>query len=529
MSHKLFNSMFRHSLILWLLWLNGCAVGPDFEKPAGKAPAKWADLPAKTESAQPELPSKTIQATPEKEWWKQFNDPLLSSLIERALRENMTLRTASTLLAQSRAYRGIAGADQFPMLNSNASYSRVRPSQEGILGLSKTLMGSGGSASMANGSGMSTAANGVGIGAIAFPAAGIQPFNLYEYGFDASWEVDLWGRVRREMESAEASVEASRDAHHDAQLSVIAEVARNYIELRRLQGSRDIAQKRRDIAQEQLDLMGQQATRGVVTDIEVETAKAGLAGVQADLPLLDQKIEQTLNQLSLLLSTQPGTLTAELSAPRPVPAIPARVRIGLPSELAQRRPDIRQAEANLHAALADIGMATADFYPRVTLSGSAGFQALRLRDMGNWAAMQYAMGPTITLPIFQGGRLQSTLELRQAQHQQAAIAYHNTVLSAWHEIDNSLSAYNESQRRQQALQSAAESNEQALNLGHQRYRQGVANFLPVLQARATLLQSEQAKIDGATTMATNLVALYKALGGGWQVVQEQEVAENTEK
>jgi NodT family efflux transporter outer membrane factor (OMF) lipoprotein len=512
--------------ILSLLLLGGCAVGPDFEKPSSKAPEKWSDLPAKTVQANSELPSSTIQAAADTTWWKQFNDPLLSSLVERALRDNMTLRTASTLLAQSRAQRGIAGADQFPMLNGNASYTRFKPSQEGILSLSKTLMGAGGTASAANGTGMSTSANGTGVGAIGISAAGIQPFNLYQYGFDASWEVDLWGRVRRELESAEAGVEASREEHHDAQLSVIAEVAKNYIELRRLQGSRDIAQQRRDVAQEQLDLIGQQAARGVVTDIEVETAKAGLANVQAELPQLDQQIEQTVNQLSLLLSRQPGTLTAELSAPRPVPAIPARVRIGLPSELAQRRPDIREAEARLHGALADIGMATAEFYPRFTLSGSAGLQALNFRNLGNWAALQYAMGPTVTLPLFQGGRLTSTLELRQAEHQQAAIAYHNTVLSAWHEIDNNLSAYHESQRRQQALLTSVRSNAQALTLGRQRYQQGVADFLPVLQARSILLQSQQAEINGAGTMATNVVALYKALGGGWQVTQEQEVAES---
>ncbi|WNV05588.1 efflux transporter outer membrane subunit [Candidatus Methylospira mobilis] len=515
----------RLGCLLVALLLGGCAVGPDFEKPVARSPQKWSELPANTVLAQSELPSKTIQASPDREWWRQFNDPVLSSLVERALQGNMTLRTASALLAQSRAQRGIAGADQFPMLNGNASYTRFKPSQDGILSLSKTLTGTGGATS-ANGTGMSTSANGTGVGAIGIPAAGIQPFNLYQYGFDASWEVDLWGRVRRELESAEAGVEVSREEHHDAQLSVIAEVARNYIELRRLQGRREIARQRRDVAQEQLDLIGQQAARGVVTDIEVETAKAGLSNVLAELPQLDQQVEQAVNQLSLLLGRQPGTLTGELSAARPVPAIPARVRIGLPSELAQRRPDIREAEARLHGALADIGMATAEFYPRFTLSGSAGLQALNYRNLGNWAALQYAMGPTVTLPLFQGGRLVSTLELRQEEHRQAAIGYQNTVLSAWHEIDNSLSAYNESQRRQLALQASVHSNAQALTLGQQRYRQGVANFLPVLQARATLLQAEQAEIDGAGVMATNIVALYKALGGGWQVAQEQEVAEN---
>ena len=247
------------------------------------------------------------------------------------------------------------------MLNGNASYTRMQPSDKGILSLAKSLAGGSGTASSANGTGLSTSANGVGAGAIGVPAAGIPPFNLYQYGFDASWELDLWGRVHREMESAEAGVEASREQHHAAQLSVIAEVARNYIELRRLQGNRDALSRQRDIAQEQLDLTGYKTARGVGTAIDVETAKARLANVQAQLPELDQQIEQTINQLTLLLSSQPGALTAELSTPRPVPAIPAQVGIGLPSELAQRRPDIREAEASLHKALANIGLATAGF------------------------------------------------------------------------------------------------------------------------------------------------------------------------
>lgn len=515
----------KFGAVIWLLWLTGCTVGPDFEKPSANPPGKWADFPAVKQYEQSVLPSKILEAPLEKEWWRQFNDALLSSLIERAISKNMTLRSASTLLAQSRALQGIASADQFPRLNGNASYSRLQPSKKGILNLSQALSGGSSFATSTNTS-MGTAANGTGAGAIGFPAAGVQPFNLYQYGFDASWELDLWGRVQRELESAEAAVEASREQHHTAQLSVIAEVARNYIELRRLQGNRNIATQQRDIAQEQLELAGYKAARGLTTDIDVETAKNGLANAQAQLPQLDQQIEQTLNQLSLLLSEQPGTLTLELSTPQPIPAIPAQVNIGLPSELALRRPDIREAQANLHKALANIGMATADFYPRFTLSGSAGFQALRLKDLANWSALQYAIGPSIMLPIFQGGRLVSTLELRQAEHQQAAIAYRNTVLTAWHDIDNSLSAYNEAQLRQQALQTALQSNTEALNLKQQRYRQGVTDFLPVLQAKAARLQAEQSEIDGASTTATNMVALYKALGGGWRMTQEQETETN---
>jgi NodT family efflux transporter outer membrane factor (OMF) lipoprotein len=184
--------------------------------------------------------------------------------------------------------------------------------------------------------------------------------------------------------------------------------------------------------------------------------------------------------------------------------------------LTRRRPDIRQAEAQLHAATADIGVAVADFYPRITLSGSVGMQALQFKDIGNWAARQYALGPSITLPIFEGGRLKATLELREAQQQEAAIAYHNTVLLAWHEVDNALTNYAEEQRRNDALDQSVRSSRQTLELAQRRYRAGISNFLPVLDAQRTVLQVEQDYANSASTLAADLVALYKALGGGWE-------------
>ena len=502
----------RSWLMPCLLLLNACSLGPDFNKPQEQTPQNWAELPAvqrAAASASAQFSADAVQQA----WWRQFNDPLLSALIERALRENLSLRTAAAMLAQSRAQQGIAAADQFPQLNGNAAYTRMQASQKGILNVAKTLSGGGGSAAGTAG----TSANGVGAGAIGVPAAGIQPFSLYQYGFDAAWELDLWGRVRREQEAAAAELQATLEQQHAAQLSVVAEVARYYVELRRWQGRRDLARRLCDIAGQQLDLIKLQAKHGIVTSVEVAAAQAALADAQANQPVPEQQIEQTINQLSLLLSERPGALTAELQAGGPLPAMPATVAMGLPSELAQRRPDIRAAEARLHAALADIGMAEADFYPRFTLSGSTGLQALRLRDLSNWSAWQYAIGPSITLPIFQGGRLESTLALRQAQHQQAAIAFRSALLTAWHEIDNSLSAIQQARQRCLALQQAIAADTLARDLDQSRYQQGVSNLLPVLQAKVRLLQVEQQQIDETGAALTQLIALYKALGGGWRL------------
>jgi NodT family efflux transporter outer membrane factor (OMF) lipoprotein len=504
------------AVIILSLLLPGCAVGPDFEKPQAPAPSTWPGLPVQPEASLTRLPSRVVTEPVDVTWWRRFNDPVLTSLEERAARANLSLRTATVRLAQARAQRGIVGADQFPLLRGNASYTRAKPSEKGVFSIMSHLLGGGGTASTASGAGAGTAASGTGIGVVGIPAANIKPFNLWQYGFDASWELDLWGRVRREVESADANVEASAEAYRDLLLSVLAEVARDYIELRRIQRSLTIAQENLATAQESLTLTEQRAASGLVSDLDVAEARTQLATIQAQIPQLEQQEVETVNQLGLLLGEPPRTLQAELTAPRPVPPIPPRVPIGLPSELARRRPDIRQAEAQLHAATADIGVAVADFYPRITLSGSLGLQALQFKDLGNWAARQYALGPSLTLPIFEGGRLKATLELREAQQQETAIAYHNTVLQAWHEVDNALTAYADEQRRNDALAKAVQSSREALSLARRRYRVGVSDFLPVLDAQRTLLQTEQDYTNSTSTLATNLVALYKALGGGWE-------------
>jgi len=204
--------------------------------------------------------------------------------------------------------------------------------------------------------------------------------------------------------------------------------------------------------------------------------------------------------------------------------VPPRVPIGVPSELARRRPDIRQAEAQLHAATADIGVAVADFYPKITLSGSIGLQALKAKDLGNWSARQYGLGPTISLPIFEGGRLRATLALRKVEQQEAALNYQQTVLQAWHDVDNALVAYSAEQRRHDALAAAETQQALALRLARERYTQGVSDFLNVLDAERALLQSQQQLADSSVNISTNLVQLYKALGGGWEPTYPVETA-----
>ncbi|MGH7153253.1 MAG: efflux transporter outer membrane subunit, partial [Acetobacteraceae bacterium] len=252
------------------------------------------------------------------------------------------------------------------------------------------------------------------------------------------------------------------------------------------------------------------------TDLDVANAAAQVRTTAAQIPALEQQEHQLINALSFLLAKPPNALTAELAVPRPVPPVPPQVPVGFPSELARRRPDVRQAEAQLHAATANIGVAVAAFYPQITLNGSAGFQALNFDKLWTWPARMYALGPGITLPIFEGGQLRETVELRKAQQQEAAIAYQRTVLQAWHEVDNALDAYRREQQRRQQLVQAVADNRRALGLAQSRYQEGVADFLSVLTAEQNLLATEQQLANSTTAVSDNLVALYKALGGGWE-------------
>ncbi|HTW29991.1 MAG TPA: efflux transporter outer membrane subunit [Acetobacteraceae bacterium] len=490
--------------------LAGCTVGPNFRAPSFWSPASW--FASRPKPAQT-LPSVTVAAPLNPNWWEAFHDPILTSLEDRIASDNLDVRTATVRLAESRAQRSIVSADEFPQVNGNASYTREKASARGLLGLA-----SGSAGSAASGASQGTVANGSGFGAGGIPgqSAGLQPFNLWQYGFDASWELDLWGRVRREIESAGASVEASAEARRDTLLSVMAELARDYIELRGLQRNLQITQENLKTQESSLQLTRARYAGGLTSDLDVANAAAQVASTAALIPNLQQRIEQEINRLSFLLAEPPGALRGMLEEARPVPPVPPVVPIGLPSELARRRPDIREAEAKLHAATADIGVATADFYPQVTLSGSLGIQSLQFKDLANWGARQYALGPGITLPIFQGGRLRGTLELRKEQQKEAALDYQQTVLQAFHDVDNALIAYRAEQRRREELATAVQQNRRAVALAQSRYQQGITDFLEVLDAQRSLLAAEEEYSNSTTTVSTNLVQLYKALGGGWE-------------
>ena len=321
------------------------------------------------------------------------------------------------------------------------------------------------------------------------------------------------------MESANASVEASAELRRDVQLSIQAETARDYIQLRSVQAQRNTTEQNLVLARHSLKLTAVKMRDGVATRLEGAEAQAQVALIQARLPILDQQQSRLINALSFLLGEQLGALNAELVAAKALPLTPAKVPVGLPSELTRRRPDIRAAEAKLHAATANIGIATTDFYPRLTLSGDVGLQAMQFSQLGSWGAHYFSFGPSLTLPIFEGGRLRGQLALRKAQQQEAAIHFQSTVLKAWHEVDDAMVDYDTYQQQRNQLKIMVDNDRLALIAAQQQYVGGATDFLNVLTVQKALLNAQQALVVSNAEVSLSIVQLYKALGGGWSTEQ----------
>ena len=493
----------KFKIIVTCIILGSCTVGPDFVPPETKTPPSF-DRDADAINTQDKIEDKPFDP----KWWSPLNDPELDRLVERLSKENLDLQTATSRIQQSRAQLGIAEADFYPQINGNAQYTREKESDKGAISL---LGGTG-----ASGTTGGAAAGGM-MGASDIPSTTkIPPFSIYQYGFDASWEIDLWGRVRRSVEAADASLEASEDARRDSQRSLTAELVSDYLQLRGTQESIKVTKENLEVTKELAHLNDERAKGGLGNELDVSNAKAQDQTTQAQLPQFEQQQKQLMNAIALLLSQPPGALESELIIPQKLPLIPPKVPIGIPSDLIKRRPDIRESEAQLHSATAEIGVAKADFFPRVTLMGDGELQSLHFNTLNDWAAHSYTFGPSVSLPIFEGGRLVSTLKLRNDQQKEAALTYQKTVLTAFHEVDNALTAFQKEQIRYNNLNSAADHNKEAVKFAQERYDNGISTYLDVLTAEQNLQTTELQAINSKQTISINMVQLYKALGGGWE-------------
>ena len=462
------------------LLLGGCTVGPDFHKPVVEVPPLWGVV-------NQDVPSRTVSGEVDVSWWLRFRDPVLSSLVVRLVAQNLDLKTAAERIVQNRSQRQIAAAQGLPTLNEQSQYTRERISTRGL-------------------------------GAVlqAAPGAPLE-FDIFQNGLTSSWELDLFGRVRRSVEAADANLLASVESRRALALSILAELAQNYLQLRGTQALLAVAERNLTIAIESTRLVRERFRNGVGTTLDLAQAQSQQATVAATVPPLRTQLAALTNAIGLLLGEVPRALEEELLPPALLPAVPDTVPVGLPGDLVRRRPDVREAEAQLHAATAEIGVAVANFYPDITLTGVADVNGLRLRDAFSLPARAFDVGPTITIPLFQGGRLTGQLRLRESQQRVAAIAFQKTLLTAWQDVDNALVAYAEAQRRRMQTAEAMKQNENALRAARQRYVTGASDFLNVVSSERLLLQSQNNLATDDTQIATNLVALYRALGGGWEI------------
>jgi NodT family efflux transporter outer membrane factor (OMF) lipoprotein len=478
-----------------LTLLSGCVVGPNFVPPTADLPPAWSQAALGVNAA----------ASSDDAWWTVFGDPELGSLVDRAQAGNLATRQAVLRIDEARAERRAAAAGAWPQVSVGGAYQNSRISERTAL---TSLFATYGAAARG-------AAGALGGVPGALPTLN-NPFDLYQWGADASWELDLFGRVRRTVEAADASTEAAVQDSRAVRVALSAEVAAAYVELRGAQALRRLSEARLATARDLLRLAEQAREADLGGDQDIADAKAAVASAEAVLPPLQAQETLDRNQLALLLAENPGALETELAAPAPLPAAPRLASTGLPSDLARRRPDIRRAEAELHAAVAMQGVAVADLYPRVVLQASGGYQASHPGDLTSWAAHYLTVGPTLDLPLFDAGRRRANIQLQDVRAKEAALAYAQTVLGALHEVEDAMAVYGRERARLVALQTVVDQQNAAFDLAHRRYAAGSSAFREVLANQDRLQAAQLAQVQSAMAADEDLVALYRALGGGWE-------------
>lgn len=463
--------MQRTSLIvIAALALAACAIGPSYERPDAELPQRFAGA---TDAAY------TTQAVPTR-FWTVFDDEVLTSLIDEAAAANHDLRIAAARFDEARALRRDAAFDFGPVIGANGSVQRTRFSD---------------------------------IESPAGAAAGV--LDIHDARFDAAWELDVFGRVRRGYEQRGAELESTAAALQDTLVTVTSEVARNYFELRGLQSRYDVAKRNAEVQSSSLELTKARRNAGSGTDLDVARAQSQLSTTLATLPQLQAAMARAQYRLAVLLGRQPGGLEARL-AYQPIPAMPSFTPVGDPAEWLRRRPDVRVAERNLAAATAGIGVAVGDLFPKVSLVGSFGSTALESNQLGDASAENYRFGPSISWAIFDLGHVQARIDAARARTDGALARYEQAVLRALEDTEGSLVAYSRAVEREASLAEAAQASAVAAQLASVRYEEGVSDFLLVLDAERTQLEADDRLAQSRADSATALVAVYKALGTGWQ-------------
>ena len=427
-------------------------------------------------------------------WWEAFDDERLTGYVRDAVERNHDVAGGRARIREARALRRFAGARSLPSVGAGASFQSFETSENGVLGS-------------------------LGAGRI--------DDELFEGSFDARWEIDVFGGARREAEAAGARLEAAVEAQRATVLSVVSEVARNYMELRGTQRRIELAERNIAIQSDTLELVTNKEQAGLASELDVRRAASQLRATNSRVPNLRAAVRAAAFRIAVLTGRRPDELLDELAEPRPVPVPPELVPVGLPGELLLRRPDVRSAERELHAATADIGVATAELYPRFFLTGAAGTESLSFTDAFDAASGFFRIGPRIRWPLFQGGRSRAGISAAEARRDAAYQRFQRVVLTALEDVERSLAGYAEEQLERRELERAVEASTRAVELASAQYDEGLADFLTVLDAERTLREVEDRLATSKMDAALEVIRLYKALGGGWEVFEP--VARHVEK
>jgi len=453
---------------LCCLALQACTVGPAYREPPIAMPSAWSE-------GRPVAPLETA-------WWKQLGDPVLDGLVERALASNLDVETAAERVRAARGQSRVVKGALLPVLDSRASYAERQ-----------------------------TAGNATGIPNI----PGVDG-SLQQAGFDASWELDLFGGRRRALEAANADVDAAEYQRGDVMVTVIGEIARNYVELRGSQLELDVARRNLADQRDSLAIVKAREAGGLTTGLDVARASSLVEATASTIPALEASALRSAHRLAVLVGEQPDALVSQLAAPRPMPAASAALPAVLPSDLLRRRPDLRAAERKLASATARIGVATADLYPRISLVGSAGLASVSASDFFRADSLAWSVGPTISWPVFRGGQIVATIDVRESEARQALIAYRASILVALEEVENAIVTLDRERSRRDSLAAAVRFQQDGVAIAEEQYRRGLRDYLAVLDARRSLFEQQVALARSETSLRANLVALHKALGGGWE-------------
>ena len=485
-------------------FFSGCAVGPDYKTPELETPTTWISVKKdQNKDASNSVADAQAQEKALDRWWELFSDPALNELVQLAVGtkdnpKNFDLKIAAARVQEARAQVQVSESAWFPSIDSKASFARSRISRNSLLGASAG--GSGGGFSFLPGF----------------------TNNLFSFGFDAMWELDFFGKTRRGVEASDALLEATEDNYHQMVLTMVAEIARNYVEYRAADERIEAITRNIKAQDNSLSLTRSRFQAGMTSQLDVFQAEAQLAATEAQRPGLQLARDQARNRLAVLLGEYPGFVEIYFqNHPGKLPEDIGFVPSTLPSQLLRKRPDIRAAERQLAAATAQVGVATAEFFPDFSLSLAGSFQSRESKNWLQWASRSWNLNPQVSLPIFQGGRLVGNLDAANAAQEQAMETYKKAVFSSVEEVENSISAYQQEQIRNKSLARALAANHQSMEISQRLYTEGLADFLRVLEAERSLFSTEDSVIASKAIRVTSLIALFKALGGGWDNPTEQ--------